>query len=331
MADRSDEVKVGLVIVVSLVILAGFIVAILGIKLGQPMDTYTTELRFAGGIESGTVVRFGGMQVGRVTGAEISPVDDTRIRLTISVEAGLPIKSDSEIFINTLGFLGDYYLEIATGSPDSPNLPPGSDITSMELPSINKMFAGAQSAVEKIDAAMVILNERILTEDLAEFRDRVGTIADKIIQLLTDADLFLSEENRANISETLTQLRELVQESRGDMRAIIENLRGASEKLESLAVTLDGIAGENREDVGLLIDEIRATVAEARSAAEAIDGLISDNAADINVTIDNLRATSANTRDFSETIEDEPWRVIWKTRNPEKVEFDRKEAEPVER
>ncbi len=323
MAYRADEVKVGLVIVVSLVILAGFVISILGVNLGRPVDTYTTELRFAGGIESGTVVRYGGMQVGKVTAVEVSPVDDTRIRLTLRVGKGLAIKTDSKVFVNAIGFLGDYYLEIATGSPESPNLIPGSMIDSMEIAGINEMLASAQSAIQKVDAAMVILNERILTEDLAKFRDRVEKITDKIMQLLTDVDLVFSEENRENISATLSQARELVQENRTDLRDTIGNLRSTSENLASLASTLDGIADENRDDIGLLIDEIRQTVAEARSTAETIDRLITENETDINVTIDNLRATTANTRDFSETIADEPWRILWRSRQPEKMEFDR--------
>ena len=331
MAYRVDEVKVGLVVVISLVILAGFIIAILGLNLGEPMNTYTTELKFAGGIKRGTIVRFGGMQIGRVTDVGISPTDDTLIRLSMNISEGAPIKTDSEVFINTIGFLGDYYLEISTGSPGSPDLPSGSEIKSMEIASINEMLASAQSAVEKVDATLVILNERILTEEFGKLKDRIGTITDKVIQLLSDVDLIFNEENRENIAETLAQIKGLVQENRDDARATIENFRSASEKLGSLAATLDKVAGENAGDIDLLIDEITVTVTEIRSAAEEIDRLIADNAADINVTIDNLRATTGNARDLSETIADDPWRIFWRTRQPEKKAFDSKEAESIER
>ena len=330
MAQRADEVKVGLVIVLSLLILAGFTVTILGLRLGKPVDTYTTELRFAGGIVSGTAVRYGGMQVGKVTAVEVSPVDDTRIRLSLNVDAGLPIKADSELFINTIGFLGDYYLEITTGSPESDVLEPGAMIASMEVAGVTEMFAAAQSVIDKVDATMVILNENILTDDVAQLRSRVGMISDKVVRLLTDVDLVFSEENRQNISKTLSETRKLVEENRADLRDTLKNLRSTSEKLESLASTLDEIVGENREDVALLIDTIAETVADARSAARTIDRLISENEADVNVAIDNLRATTANARDFSETLADEPWRILWRSRQPEKVEFDREEAEPIE-
>jgi len=331
MAYRADEVKVGLVIVVSLLILAGFIISIMGLKLGEPMDTYTTQLKFAGGVEPGTVVRFGGMQVGKVTEVDISPSDDTRIRLAMIVEKGLPVKTDSEVFINTIGFLGDYYLEISTGSPGLPLLPPGGEINGMEIAGINEMFASAQSALNKVDAAMVILNERILTEGFGKLRDRIELITDKIIQLLTDVDMVFNEENRGNITETLAQLRALVQENREDVRATLQNFRSASERLESLASTLDELASENREDIDLLIKEIRSTVVQVRTATEKIDRLVSENAGDVAITIDNLRATTANARDFSETIADEPWRLIWRTRQPEKKTLEKKDDKSIAR
>ncbi len=327
MGYRADEVKVGLVIVISLLILAGFIIAILGVRLGQPLDTYTTQLKFAGGIESGTVVRYGGMQVGQIEEVEVSPADDTRIRLTMRINKGLPIKTDSEASINAIGFLGDYYIEISTGSPGSPALAPGSEIKSMEIASINEMLTSAQTTLQKVDAVMVILNERILTEDFGKLRDRIDIITDKIITLLTDVDLVFSEENRGNIADMLSQLKELVQENREDIHATLQNFRSASAKLESLATTLDEIAGESSEDIGQLIDEIKATVAEVRSAIERIDALVAENAGDVAITIDNLRATSANTRDFSETIADDPWRLLWRSRQPEKKVFDDREAD----
>ncbi|UCD58938.1 MAG: MCE family protein [Candidatus Hydrogenedentota bacterium] len=326
MTYRADEVKAGLVVVGSLLILAGFIVTIVGLKIGQPTETYTTTLRFAGGIEPGTVVRFGGMHVGKVASVNVSGKDDTRIQLTVKIAEGVPVKTDSEVFINTIGFLGDYYLEISTGSQGSPPLPPGSEIRSREIASLNDMLAQAQSAVEKVDAAMVIVNERILTEDLANLRGRIREITDRIEQVLIDVEQVLNEENRENISHTLAQLRMLIQENRDDVHATVGNFRTASQRLESLATSLDSVISENRESIDILIEDIRATVILMRSAAERIDRLVAENADDIALTIDNLKATTDHTRDFGETISDEPWRLIWRTRQPNKKAFEQEET-----
>ncbi len=326
MAYRADEVKVGLVIVVSLLILAGFIVSILGLRLGQPTKTYTTNLRFAGGIEPGTVVRFGGMQTGKVTEVNVSSKDDSFIQLTMRVAEETPVKTDSEVFINTIGFLGEYYLEISTGSEGSPVLPPESEIKSREIVSFNDLLARTESAVENMNALMVIVNEEILSKDIPKLRDRIKEITDKVQRLLTDVDDVFNEQNRENVAQTLEQLRMLFQENREDMRTTVANFRLASEKLDSLATNLDSLVSGNREDVDIIIKDIRDTVAQARSAAARIETLVAENADKISLTVDNLQATSANTRDFSETIADEPWRLIWRTRQPEKKVIEQQEA-----
>ncbi|RJP64709.1 MAG: MCE family protein [Candidatus Abyssobacteria bacterium SURF_17] len=318
MAYKADEVKVGLVIVVSLLILAGFIVSILGLQIGRPTDSYTTALRFAGGIEPGTPVRFGGMQVGRVAAVNVLETDNTRIQLTMSIDKDTPVKADSEVFINTIGFLGDYYLEISTGSQDKPLLPPGSEIKGRELPSLYDMIARAQSAIEKVDATLVILNDKVLTEDVAALRERIQVVTEKMAQLLADVDTVFDQENRENIRQTLLQVRMLVQENREDVHATVANLRTASERMQSLAASLDSIVGENREDIESLIHEIQTMAGQMQSAAEEIDRLVAENADGITTTVQNLRITSENARDFSETISDEPWRLIWRTRQPEK-------------
>lgn len=318
MAYRADEVKVGLVIIVSLLILGGFIVAILGLKIGQPTQTYTTSLRFAGGINPGTAVRYGGMQVGKVREVSVAPMDSSRIQFTVDIQAETPIKTDSEVFINTIGFLGEYYLEISTGSSDAPLLPPGAEIPAREIATLNDILARTQSAVERVDAALVIINEKILTEDLVELRERIDIIGNSMEKLLTDVDQFFAEENRENIRQTLAHLRSLVQENREDIRRSVESFRSASERLDSLAASLDKLVVENRDNVDALIDDIRAAAVQARGAADRVEKLIAENAGDIAITIDNLRATSSNARDFSETIADEPWRLLYRTRQPEK-------------
>jgi phospholipid/cholesterol/gamma-HCH transport system substrate-binding protein len=233
------------------------------------------------------------------------------------VNEGVPIKTDSVVFINTIGFLGDYYLEISTGSQDAPLLPPGSVIQSREIVTFHDVIARAQSAVERLDAALVIINDKILAEHMPELRRRVETITDKMTELLTDADQLFNEQNRKNIGEALAELNALLRENKDDLKETVANFRLASERLESLAGTLDSITQDNRDDVESLIKDIRATADEIRGVADRVGQLVAENAGDIAVTVDNLKAASSNARDFSETISDEPWRLIWRTPHPE--------------
>ena len=49
------------------------------------MVTYTTYVKFAGGLQPGTFVRFGGLKVGTVRSADIDPQDSTHVRQELRV------------------------------------------------------------------------------------------------------------------------------------------------------------------------------------------------------------------------------------------------------
>lgn len=317
MPYKADEVKVGLVIVVTLLILAAFIIAILGLKIGQPTATYTTTLKYIGGIEIGKSVRFGGMPVGRVTRLSVSKQDNTLIQVTMDITQGTPVKSDSVAFVDTLGFIGDFYVEISTGTQGASLLPSGSEIPGREIVTFNDVLASAQSAVEKMNDTLTIVNDKILTQEFPELRDEVMATTEKMSKLLVDADQIL-EENRKNISQTIEEIKALVQDNRQEIRDTVVAFHQASQKLESLADTLDTLVVENKDEVKTAVQDIRDMAAQARAVAERIDKLIAENSNNVTLTVENLKATSANARDFSEEIARQPWRLIWRTREPEK-------------
>src|SRR5579863_10465014 len=97
MAKGNEEIKVGAVVVVSLVIFVTALVFVGGVNLfRKPKVAYTVYFRFAGGLEPGSFVRFGGMKVGTVQDAAIDKGDTTRIRVRLLVADGTPIRTNSK-------------------------------------------------------------------------------------------------------------------------------------------------------------------------------------------------------------------------------------------
>ncbi len=320
MAYKADEVKVGFVIVLSLLILAGFIIAIIGLRIGQPMVSYSTELKYVADVDSGRPVRFGGLDVGKVSKVGISPKNNALIEIVMEVEKGTPIKTDSVAFINFIGFVGDYYLEISTGTEGAQLLPPGSEITGQNVTTFNELIAQVQSAVEKLNESLEIINEKVLSQGLPDLKNQVTKTTETMNKLLEDLDKLVTE-NRAQIHLAITEIGDLVQENRKDVRATVENFRTAAAKLNELADSLNSVVAENRGEINTVVKTLRDTAAEAEAAAEKVNTLISQNADEINTTMQNLESTSANFRDLSEELSEQPWRLLWRTRAPRKQEI----------
>ena len=69
MSQRSMEVKVGALILVSLALLAGFVVVMGGMSL-EPTYRVYVDFDNPGGLQSGAPIRISGVKVGRVTAIE---------------------------------------------------------------------------------------------------------------------------------------------------------------------------------------------------------------------------------------------------------------------
>ncbi len=103
---KREQVMVGLFVLVAAALLVGTVFAVGGFSSG-PVKTYRAYFNFAGGVESGTEVRYsGGPKVGRVETMRIDPQDPSRIEMTFSVDQNLPVKVDSRVKIMSMTPLG---------------------------------------------------------------------------------------------------------------------------------------------------------------------------------------------------------------------------------
>ena len=125
---------------------------------GRQVKTFHTYFPFAGGIEPGTAVRYsGGPKVGRVEKVAIDPQNPSRIEVTFSVDADLPVKTDSHVKIMALTPLGDNHVEVLPGTADAAIAPTGALLPSEPYVDLSSVMAQIQDiapqAQELIDDA----------------------------------------------------------------------------------------------------------------------------------------------------------------------------------
>src|SRR5580658_2998450 len=126
-----ERTLVGLFVLIAGGLLLGTMVTISG-GLHASTVSHRAYFKFAGGVQPGAPVRYGGLAVGKVTQVRVDPGNSTRIEIRITVEKAAPLKVDSVAKITTLGPLTDNYIEISTGSEHAGPAPPGSTLQSTE-------------------------------------------------------------------------------------------------------------------------------------------------------------------------------------------------------
>jgi len=186
---RTFELKVGVFILIGIAILFLIVFSIGDINLSKTGYKIKVLFGFAAGIGPSAPVRLAGVGVGQINGIRIIRDEKgktTKAEITAWINDGARIENDAVVTINTLGLLGEKYLEIFPGTSGKPTLKNNDTITGKDP----------------------VPMERI-TENLANLSDSVNTIVERlkkgegtIGKLLTDESIYKNlEEFTADIKK----------------------------------------------------------------------------------------------------------------------------------
>ncbi len=332
---KRDELKAGIVIAISILVLGGMIVGVSGVSLWERYDRYTVRLRSTTGVEAGTPVRLGGLKVGKVLELRIPPDDTARVEITLGVREGIAVPQGTLASVATMGLLGDPFLQLSTETHSSQRIPPGSRIQGREAVQIADLLQrlqGIATATETLlgDASVM------LKADLSDLLRRVGEVAKATQATVTHIDAFVAPANRERVEKVLAMLDQIVQESGASVRTVLENLTAASRRMDTTMGSLEGMVGENREDVRDAVRQLKADLDAAARVLAAMEGTLQGvdrtlahveravlgNSDALDDTVANLRRSTQNLREFTQALKERPGHVFFPPDIPEKPGVD---------
>jgi len=155
MFTRSNfELKVGIFIFIGIVILSVIVFStgnFYGIKKGYTM---TVLFSFANGISVGAPVRYAGVEVGEVQDIEVyfdEKENIPMVKLGIWVSRNTWINEDAKATINTLGLLGEKYLEVIPGTSGAKLLKQGGTLRGYDPISTEELTRETKETLAKVD------------------------------------------------------------------------------------------------------------------------------------------------------------------------------------
>ena len=199
MVSKSVKIRLGIFLTVGIALIVLFIVAVAGNRLVEKRDIYFVQYEnySVSGIQVGGVVNYQGIKIGRVEDIRINPRDVTKVILKISIQAGTPIKENTEAVLVFMGITGVKAMELRGGTNQARTLKPGSYI---------------KSAVSVID----------------DMSDRAISLVDKIDEVARNLAKLTDEENRDNITDILKQTSLLIQDTRANLSGTISSINELS-------------------------------------------------------------------------------------------------------
>jgi phospholipid/cholesterol/gamma-HCH transport system substrate-binding protein len=287
----------GLFIIGGVVALGGALLWLRGLQLSSSKFTFTIKIADASGLNTGSVVRFRGVEVGRVTAmtAQTEGVD-----VQVSIEnPKLIIPKQSIAETNQSGFLGNTNIDIFPPQDKlaiDPQMNPiakdcnadliicqGGQIDGVRGVSFIALLKDSSAALRKI-------NDQNLIDNLNETLVAAKSTA-KSIQKLTDS------ANRV-VGTFESQLAKF-----GDTADAIS---GAATKVGNVANSAQDLIEVNREKLAQTLDGIAATSREARSLLASAKPLLNDGKliANLQQLAENAAETSANLRKVSGELND---------------------------
>jgi phospholipid/cholesterol/gamma-HCH transport system substrate-binding protein len=308
MESRREQALVGLFVIVAAGVLVATVFGITG-AFGRTAKTFHAYFPFAGGLETGSQVRYaGGPKVGRVEKVRIDPKNPASIELTLSVQSDLPVKTDSHVRIMSMSPLGDNHLEIVPGTPQAALAPDGATLIGDRYLDLNAITERINDIAPEAQQLLHTLNERA-----TEMKVTIERVND-----------LLNAQNRANLSGTLAQTHQMIAEDRPIVKSALGHVNAASEKIGPLLDDLkktsaeanktldhvDGMIGENREDVHKAVLELRKSLTNVTSLTGRLDNTLDVNSENIDELLENLRHVSQNLKEFTDTIKSKPSTLI---------------------
>lgn len=157
---KAFELRVGLFIMIGITILFVIVFSVGEINFSKTGYNIKVLFSFANGIGGTAPVRLAGVGVGNVQAIRIirdEKAKATKAELTVFVNKDTVIEEDAVVTINTLGLLGEKYLEILPGTPGKPVVGHNGTIVGKDPVPMEK-----------------------ITENLARLTDSISEILDKI-------------------------------------------------------------------------------------------------------------------------------------------------------
>jgi phospholipid/cholesterol/gamma-HCH transport system substrate-binding protein len=308
MESRREQAFVGLFVLVVAALLIATVFALSG-TLDKADTPYHAYFKNAGGLGPGSEVRYlNGPPVGRISKVQVDPNDPSRMKVDFTAKPNIPVKTDSTVLVTSTSPLGENFLEILAGSPAAPRAQRDAVLKSKEPTSFSDIADKINELTPQASELITNLNSRVV-----ELKVTLARVND-----------LLNDQNRANLSASLSHVRGMLEEDRplvhstlnhindatANLKPVIASFQKTSDQADETLQHLDGMLTENRADIRQAIIDLRKALVNVDSMVASLNDTVISNQENLDEIIDNLRHVTENLNSFTESIKTRPYSIL---------------------
>lgn len=294
---KSIEAKVGAFILASAVILATTVYFVTKAEFGGKQAPYRMYLHYAGGVQAGTAVLFGGISAGKVTSVQPDRADPTRIEILLTVKPGTPLNAASIAKLGSVNLLGNPVVSITTGSNDAARLPPGTVIPSQETVSMDDMQRKVVGLADSAQSTLVAV------------KTDLNTLTGDARQVLANINTVTGRTNQKHVAQILANTDSMTTQFSSKMGPTLDNVNATVSNANGTITAL-------RDPMQADLVELRRTLEEIHGVAGNLQSILAVNSDNIAYSLENIRTATDNLNDMTQSVKERPWSLV-RIRQPE--------------
>jgi phospholipid/cholesterol/gamma-HCH transport system substrate-binding protein len=283
-------------------------------KLRDAGTTYTVNFRNTSvqGLIVGSLVKYRGVEVGRVVRIRVNPTDLDSVLVDVKIRQDVAVKADMSALMAFVGLTGQKYIEMSGGSLESPNLPAhGEIVTGRGLgEKADDIIANFETTAKRITE--VLSPENI--DKFSAFLENAKKSSETVSGILESRQKSLEntlasfEKASADLARATEQFAPMTE----DLHRLVETVRTSSQ------TTLDNISQRfSKEELGRVITDVHDFLGTASVSLKKMESVLLEQQSELQRTFANLGVAIDNLARFSREIADEPSSIL-RTRKDKK-------------
>ena len=258
-----SEILVGMLVVVAIGLVIYSSIKVTGFN-SFTKKGYKIEMIFddVSGLSTQTAVRIAGIQVGKILAIELV---NNRAKVILYIFEDYLIPNDSVAQIQTLGLLGDKYIEIIAGT-NLATLKNGQSMRTSKAQGLDAVLANISDLIATL-TRVVANNEVAINQAVTNFKDLS-------VSLKSIAENNASNINQitANFKDLSVSLNRIVENNEQKVNDLIENVKNFSTELNSIAEAQSlQKSVSNIESITKKIDEGEGTLGQLVNKTDTIE------------------------------------------------------------
>ena len=301
----TTEAKVGAFVLACLAVLAFTLIYLLNAQFRGGGVPYRTYLRYAGGLEPGGSVLFGGINAGKITAVRTWAADPTRIEILLELKEGTPVNQKSVAKLGSVSIMSEPALEVSTGSNDAPRLASGMTIPSEETASLAEIAGKLTTVADNANGL------------ITQVKGELGNLSTDARRLLSNLNIVTGQPNQERIQTVLDQVNGLLADERPKIDHLADRLLALSQHADAAVVKTgpvidhaDGTIQDLREPMRKDLAELQKTLEEAKSLLANMQIIVRANGYKFDDTMENLRTATDNLDQLTDSLKQRPWSLI---------------------